>query len=737
MKMDRKKAIIIAIILLTSTTLAVGAQQGWFRFIYDPTGVIVDDTYMEDELELKGLPLWFSADVSISGSGFSGQEHTVSLNIFHDRPSNGAPWFADGNYSLDLKLAGTIVEPITSDPFTDLSTSNPYTTLYQWTPLSPADNYTIALNITDVTWREVPTYTITATAGLGGTINSNGEIVSSGASVDFFVLPGGSLDFDIYPDPDYVIENVLVDGSSVGTENYYDFIDVQADRTIEALFVYNPAPTVVSVTADPDPATAGVVTVTVVFSEAMDTSISPTVTVMGLQSSTYIVSENTYADDTWTGTFTLLDDNEVATASVHVVGGTDSTGVMMDAASPAGTFEVDTTHIEYTITVTPGAGGIIEPIGPVTVIEGDNQTFTITPNAGNVILDVVINGASKGAISEYTFTDVQADQTITAEFQQGYTYSSTRMIVEGADINLTTASFNGSDPKTYRLGEMVSFVIDAVWDPDGMTGTDLSSLTYNVEVGVFSEYPILSGVTVDFDPAITTPGGTFQFTGSFIQLLIDGEGNWNIKIVVTDASACDYTITASAGEGGSITPSGSVPVTEGDSPTFTITADYGYEITDVLVDSSSEGAISEYTFTNVVAPHTIEAVFTEQLGYTYSSSRITIQYEGLITFAGVASFNGSDPTTYFEGDTVEFIIDLVWDQAGGSSVLSTMQYDVVAAIGGDNEVLTDVIVTFTPAITSGGSFQLTGSFPQPTVSEVPPYNPAGDWIIFINVDAVL
>ena len=71
-----------------------------------------------------------------------------------------------------------------------------------------------------------------------------------------------------------------------------------------------------------------------------------------------------------------------------------------------------------------------------------------------------------------------------------------------------------------------------------------------------------------------------------------------------------YTITASAGNGGVIDPSGSVRVSRGSDKTFTITANEGYEIADVLVDGESVGAVSEYTFENVREKHMIEARFT-------------------------------------------------------------------------------------------------------------------------------
>jgi len=70
-----------------------------------------------------------------------------------------------------------------------------------------------------------------------------------------------------------------------------------------------------------------------------------------------------------------------------------------------------------------------------------------------------------------------------------------------------------------------------------------------------------------------------------------------------------HTITASTGPNGGISPSGSASVSYGGSKTYTITADPGYHIEDVLVDGASVGAVTSYTFTNVTANHTIAASF--------------------------------------------------------------------------------------------------------------------------------
>ena len=72
-----------------------------------------------------------------------------------------------------------------------------------------------------------------------------------------------------------------------------------------------------------------------------------------------------------------------------------------------------------------------------------------------------------------------------------------------------------------------------------------------------------------------------------------------------------YTIKATAGAGGSISPSGDVSVREGSDQTFTITPDAGYAVSNVKIDGRSIGAVKSYTFENVTGSHTIEVVFVK------------------------------------------------------------------------------------------------------------------------------
>lgn len=122
---------------------------------------------------------------------------------------------------------------------------------------------------------------------------------------------------------------------------------------------------------------------------------------------------------------------------------------------------------------------------------------------------------------------------------------------------------------------------------------------------------VLSVGTVEFDIVVKEAG-----EGTLILQPVDNSGAPQLdKLEITPKNVAveSYDITATAGEGGTITAEGladgKVSVTEGESATFTIAANDGYEVSDVKVDGTSVGKRTSYTFENVDAAHTIEATF--------------------------------------------------------------------------------------------------------------------------------
>ncbi len=241
---------------------------------------------------------------------------------------------------------------------------------------------------------------------------------------------------------------------------------------------------------------------------------------------------------------------------------TDFDGDLRNGATP----DIGADEFTYiTITASAGANGSISPSGAVAVSYGGNQTFTITPNACYHVDDVLVDGVSVGAVTSYTFTNVTVNHTISASFA-----FSVFTITASAGPN---GSISPNGASSVNCGDNLTYTITA--DP-----------CYHVAD------VLVDGVSVG---AVTS----YTFT------------NVQANHTIAASFAIDtYTITASAGANGSISPSGAVVVNCGSNQLFTFTPDPGYQVADVLVDAVSVGAPSSYTFTNVQAAHTISVSFT-------------------------------------------------------------------------------------------------------------------------------
>ena len=84
-----------------------------------------------------------------------------------------------------------------------------------------------------------------------------------------------------------------------------------------------------------------------------------------------------------------------------------------------------------------------------------------------------------------------------------------------------------------------------------------------------------------------------------------------------------FTITAEAGENGTISPSGVKSVKSNEKVTYNITPNYGYVVKDVFVNGKSVGAVETYTFNGITADSTIKAEFAK-VNVTYANNSISI-----------------------------------------------------------------------------------------------------------------
>ena len=143
-----------------------------------------------------------------------------------------------------------------------------------------------------------------------------------------------------------------------------------------------------------------------------------------------------------------------------------------------------------------------------------------------------------------------------------------------------------------------------------------------------------------------------------------------------------YTIKATAGAGGSISPSGNISVREGRDQTFTITPDKGYAISNVKIDGKSIGAVKSYTFENVSRTHTIEVIFMKANGNPQTGVFVDVAtgsyYEDAVDWAVENGITQGTDDTHFSPDgicTRAQAVTFLWRTAGSpASKTSTMPF---------------------------------------------------------------
>ncbi len=497
---------------------------------------------------------------------------------------------------------------------------------------SVSANHTITATFTANT-----TYTITASAGTGGSISPSGPTIMN---------QGVNQTYTITPNTGYKIASVTVDGASVGAVATYTFSSVSANHTIAATF--------------------SAITYTITASAGTNGSISPsgTTTLNSGGSQTYTITPNTG----YKIAGVTVDGTSVGAVATYTFSSVSANHTI------AATFTANT----YTITASAGTNGSISPSGTTTLNSGGSQTYTITPNTGYQITSVTVDGASVGAVSSYTFSSVTANHTISATFASGTvssgtvaaaihsgggSYTSTGGIVYAADkdysggsATYTTANITGtSDPALYQTQRYVaplSYNIplangnytvtlkfaEIYWTSAGQRVFNVAIQGTTVATGLDVYAKVGKNAAYDMSFPATVSNGTLSigFTPTIGNPII------NAILVQTAPASTQYTVTASAGTGGSISPSGSVSVNQGASQSFTITPNTGYKIAGVTVDGTSVGAVATYTFSSVSANHTISATFTANT-YTITATAGT---GGSISPSGTTTLNSGGTQTY-------------------------------------------------------------------------------------------
>ena len=366
-----------------------------------------------------------------------------------------------------------------------------------------------------------------------------------------------------------------------------------------------------------------------------------------------------------------------------------------------GDFTANGTNYTYTLQNDSGATSTL-----VTAVSGNGEPVSINgqalstggsatvaiPNSGTTDIVVEIgtktytltiprNSGTGGGATSYTLTFDTNGGSAIAPITQDYGTA----ITAPADPTKTGYTFAGWTPAIPTTMPAENMTIKAKWTVNQYT------LTFDTNGG-----STIAPITQDYGTAITAPadptkiGYTFAGWTPAIPTTMPAE---NLTVTAQwrynggrSSGYSYYTIKATAGTGGSISPSGNVSVREGADQTFTITPDKGYAVANVKIDGKSIGAVKSYTFENVRRTHTIEVIFMKANGNPQTGVFVDVAtgsyYEDAVDWAvekgitnGVSSnmFAPNDPCTRAQ------IVTFLWRAAGSPAPKSISSFTDVPA----------------------------------------------------------
>ena len=398
-------------------------------------------------------------------------------------------------------------------------------------------------------------FTIAVNAGSGGSIKPSSSLtVNAGANTTFIITPNNG----------YRISEVYVDNVSVGAVSSYTFSNITRNHSISVTFV--PLTPTISTNAG----TGG--------------EISPkgTITVNYGTDKTFTVT----AGKGYRIADLIVDKNSLGALNSFTFYNITSNHTISAIFTP----------LSFKIESSAGANGKINPSGTIKATYGADQIFDFMADKGYQIDNVVVDNNSSGAISKYSFSNITSDHTISATFKP-LNYNIAGSAGPGGAINPSgLVTINYGDDQSYSIIPDKGFQIADV-------------LIDNQSVGVTSNYAFMDvtsthSISVRFKP-IT------------------------------------YTITGISGPGGSINPEGDAKVNYGDDQSYTISPDYGYKISNLIIDYHTVYMTSnEFSFNNVTQDHTISVTFSKMMTYVIRTGYLK---NGSISPAGDTSvFEGSD-----------------------------------------------------------------------------------------------
>ena len=458
-------------------------------------------------------------------------------------------------------------------------------------------------------------YTISYSQNLNGKISVSSEKV----------LAGDAVKLEVSPEENYRIKDVLVNGNSIGAVSTYSLVDIREDKVIQAIFEKKDENTTFKIS----------------YNTATNGSISVDKTEVKLGGSVIV---SITADAGYRIKDVLVNGFSVGKVSSYTISN------ILENKSIEAIFEKAEGVAYYSLSVLPSKGGYIELDKSSNIEEGEDVKFSIESNEGYAIKDVLVNGKSVGISNTFTLTDIREDKIIQALFEEANEESIFNLTYEtpsNGSISLDKSQVKFGEDATvtfvpesgYRVqdvfvngasvGRVSTYTLSDIQEDksievifEKVNGTVYYQLTANISLH--------GNISLAKDSIEAGQGISFSVTandGYKIQdVLINGKSigavkNYTLSDIQEDKSieaifeevtgTIYYSLNAKPSASGSVLfPADKV--VEGESVSFTVTANQGYRLQDVLVNGKSIGAITSYTLADVREDKTVEAIFLDE-----------------------------------------------------------------------------------------------------------------------------
>ena len=510
--------------------------------------------------------------------------------------------------------------------------------------------------------------TVIATSG------ANGAVIPGGMSIYNY---GTSPVFSIRPNTGYHVDSLIVDGVKITSDTTYTFSAISTNHTIRGTFAPNTltilvtsAPTGQTVKVNGTPHTAP-------YSFSSTAAVPITIAVDSIQGDTAVRV-----------LYRSWNDGGAISHTIVPLVNTNDTAVFQQ---------------QYYLKMAANAGGTSTPASGWHNA-GDTVTITGTPSSSRYnfsswsgITYGTHGGSSyySGPANPYLLTMNAAVSEI-ANFVRAPFQIVTETTPPGRSFTFDGTTY--TNPYTYTVGNPPELIyLNIPFNPQpGSAGVQYAWTGWNDGGGMFhtavadSAFTYIASFKTQFNlnvvagsggtatppagyvdsgsvnPLLATPNTGYSFvrwagtgTGSYSGTTPNPSVTAGGPINDTAYFAIDtLTISATAGSNGTISPSGNVKVLYGANQTFHITPSGAYHISDVVVDGSSVGPDTVYTFTGVTTNHTITASFTIN-GYTITA---TAGPNGTISPSGPVSVNsGASQTFSIHGNTGYFVDSILVD----------------------------------------------------------------------------